>query len=240
MDGGDGTGSARSVIMTYMWWQSLLDDVGSSEKCLWEPPPADGASNTGGEAFHGLGLEEVVKEIDDCIEAVTETSRASRIGMIGSTSYTFPSKVFREHGISGVRKLTLDAATALAGANNFGTLVIGHTIAGPQGDFALSFRKSKIPVVHVLPSCSSASRDLWLILYDHDGNRREKGEEHWHVVICGENWTERNRILASLAAQYCVIGGGPGTLMEVNEARQQNAGILPVPGSGGLVEGLTF
>lgn len=173
-----------------MWWQTLLAECGSSEHCLWQP--SDGHSGS----FHGLGFEDIVAEIDGCIAVATATSRASRMGMIGSTSYTFPGKTFREQGPAGVRRLTLDAATALASAKNFGCLVIGNTIAGPQGDFVLAFHEAKIAVVHVLPSCASASRDLRLVLYDQDGNLREK-EEHWHVVICGENRMEGNDIMAS-------------------------------------------
>merc|ERR1712216_180410 len=109
-------------------------------------------------------------------------------------------------------------------------------MCGPQGDFCTAFGAVGKPVVHIIPCCASACSDLKNVLYDGDDLRKRKGP--WFLVFAGSSFSARNLVLASLAPQYVVVGGGPGTWLEVSWIRRQRAGLIPLVHSGGLVEGI--
>lgn len=219
-----------------MWWDVLLESSMASDHVLWAPRCQQWQVGN----FHGYGVVDCAANIDMAIAKATKTARRERMAMVGSVSYGFPGRVFEARGAVGVQQLTQAAARATATRGAFGGLVVGGSMTGPQGDWAESFQQAGVPVVHVVPACSSAIGDLKTILFEADGRPRERAGAEWYIVIVGENFSERNVILANLASQYCVIGGGPGTLLEVTALRRAGAGLLPVVGTGGLVEGMEF
>lgn len=178
-----------------MWWEPLFAEAAAEEHLLFA---AGGGS---------------MEEVDAAIKSATDgCPRAARIGLVGSVSYTFPGIAFKDEGVEATRRLTQSAASAVAERKAFSTLVIGGTMAGPQGDWASILGSAGITVIHVLPE---------------DGQPRDRGGADWRVVMVGEGFSERNMILASLAGQYAVIGGGPGTLLEVTELRARGTVTAP-------------
>ena len=170
------------------------------------------------------------------------------MGLCGSVSYRFAGLKYAEGGPDLVRQIVKGAASAVAEKGAFSTLIVGGTMGdSPQGDWAQAADTARMAVVHIIPCTPDAAQDLAGILFDDSRDAsaaasprvRPEGAS-WYVVLAGSSYSERNVVLASLAQQYAIAGGGPGTLLELLTLRSLGCGILPLVRTGGLVEGLEF
>jgi len=179
--------------------------------------------------------------VDQAVEALDAAlgERHARLGMLGMTSYRFPPQLYRSGGAKAT-ELICEAASEASSAGGWSHILMGGSWGGPQRTFAEAFEPTSSTVVHVLPNTGEAIVDLIYLMFDDAMEESQPRKTTSQFVFVGGSYRARNCVLATLCAQVFIVGGGPGTHLEVMAARATGAGLLPLVRSGGLAEGMDF